>query len=136
MISGIESLTVGVRDLAAALSLFRDRMGFRVETDVRASVSLLVAWKLPVHSDLRLVTLSMDGYPFGRIRLAGIGTGTGSATRLDFGPDAVDRPTDVVPKALHLYTGSPITQGLDALVAAGCTARGEPVPCESGPNDT
>lgn len=136
MISGIESVTVGVRDLDAALSLFRDRMGFRVETDVRASVSLLVAWKLPVHSDLRLVTLSMDGYPFGRIRLAGIGTGTGSATRLDFGPDAVDRPTDVGPKALHLYTGSPIAQGLDALVAAGCTARGEPVRFEIGPNDT
>lgn len=136
MISGIESITVGVHDIDAALGLFRDRMGYRVEHDVRASVSLLGAWKLPVHEDVRLVTLSCDGYPCGRIRLAAFGSSALRTTRLDFGPDAPDRPTDVGPKALDIYTGAPIQQGLEMLVSAGCTARNAPVRFEIGPNDT
>jgi catechol 2,3-dioxygenase-like lactoylglutathione lyase family enzyme len=136
MISGIESVTLGVRDVEAALTLLRDRMGYRLEHDVRASVNLLGAWKLPVHEDVRLVTLSCDGYPYGRIRLAGFGPLATRATRLDFGPGAPDRATDVGPKALNIYTGAPIRRGLDLLVEAGCVQRSEPVRFEIGPNDT
>jgi catechol 2,3-dioxygenase-like lactoylglutathione lyase family enzyme len=136
MISAIESVTLGVRDLEAALALFRDRMGYQVELDVRASVSLLSAWKLPVHEDVRLVSLSAEGHPWGRIRLAH-GPGTqGTATRLDHGPGATDRPTDVGPKALDIYTGPPIGQAVESLAASGCTARGKPERFEIGHNDT
>ena len=137
MISAIESVTVGVRDLGAALALLRDRMGFQVELDVCASVSLLSVWKLPVHEDVRLVTLSADGHPWGRVRLASCPGGPDQpATRLDHGTGAPDRPTDVGPKALDIYTGAPIAEALDTLTAAGCEARGRPERFEIGSNDT
>lgn len=136
MISAIESVTVGVRDVDAALALFRDRMNYRVEIDVRASVSLLSAWKLPVHEDLRLVTLSAEGHGAGRVRLAGYPGLDGTATRLDHGPGAPDRPTDVGVKALDIYTGAPISEGVALLTAAGCTPRGQPERFEIGSNDT
>jgi catechol 2,3-dioxygenase-like lactoylglutathione lyase family enzyme len=136
MISAFESVTVGVRDVESALAVFRDRMGYRVEFDVRASVSLLSAWKLPVHEDVRLVTLSADGHGAGRIRLARYPDAGGATTRLDHGPGAADRPTDVGPKALDIYTGAPIGEAVDLLVAAGCEARGRPERFEIGSNDT
>ncbi len=136
MISAIESVTLGVRDLEAALALFRDRMGFQVDLDVRASVSLLSVWKLPIHEDVRLVTLSADGHPWGRIRLAASPGADGPFTRLDHGVGAVDRPTDVGPKALDIYTGSPITDAVSLLTESGCTARGRPERFEIGSNDT
>jgi catechol 2,3-dioxygenase-like lactoylglutathione lyase family enzyme len=136
MISAIESITVGVRDLESACSLLRERMGYQVELDVRASVSLLSVWKLPVHEDVRLVTLSADGHPWGRVRLARFPDEGGAATRLDHGDGAVDRPTDVGPKALDIYTGPPIGEAVAALGAAGCPARGRPERFEIGSNDT
>ena len=136
MISAIESVTLGVRDMDAALALFRDRIGYQVELDVRASVSLLSAWKLPVHEDLRLVTLSADGHPWGRLRLASCPAADAPATRLDHGSGALDSPTDVGPKALDLYTGAPIARAVETLAEAGCEARGEPERFEIGSNDT
>jgi catechol 2,3-dioxygenase-like lactoylglutathione lyase family enzyme len=136
MISAIESVTVGVRDLDAALAFFRDRMHYKVELDVRASVSLLSVWRLPVHEDVRLVTLSADGHGFGRIRLAQFPDSGEIATRLDFGPGAPDQPTDVGPKALDIYTGTPIEAAITALSAAGCTPRGKAERFEIGSNDT
>jgi catechol 2,3-dioxygenase-like lactoylglutathione lyase family enzyme len=136
MISAIESVTVGVQDLDQALALFRDRMGYAVEFDVRASVSLLALWKLPVHADLRLVTLSADGHAFGRIRLAQFPDADGTATRRDHGPGACDRPTDTGPKALDIYTGAPISDAVELLAAAGCPARGGPERFQIGSNDT
>jgi catechol 2,3-dioxygenase-like lactoylglutathione lyase family enzyme len=136
MISAIESVTIGVRDMDAALAFFRDRMHYTVDLDVRASVSLLSVWRLPVHEDVRLVTLSADGHGFGRIRLARFPDTGDAATRLDFGPEAPDRPTDVGPKALDIYTGTPIGEAIEALTAAGCTPRGEAERFEIGSNDT
>lgn len=136
MISAIESVTVGVRDLDAALAVFRDRMRYTVEFDVRASVSLLSVWKLPIHEDVRLVTLSADGHGAGRIRLARFPDGSGVATRRDHGPGASDRPTDTGPKALDIYTGAPISEALDLLGATGCPARGKPQRFHIGSNDT
>lgn len=136
MISAIESITVGVRDLDTSLALLRDRMGFQVELDVRASVNLLSVWRLPVHEDVRLVTLSADGHPWGRIRLAQFHDAGDTATRLDHGPAAQDRPTDIGPKALDIYTGPPIGEAIAVLEASGCTARGTPERFEIGGNDT
>lgn len=126
MISGIECVTLGVRDLDAALALFRDVFGWRVESDTRASVSLLSVWGLRPYEDVRLVELSCDGYAFGRVRLAQFPV-PAAVTRRDHGPDATDRPTDVGPKALDLYVAPPIEVALEVLAAAGCRSRGPAV---------
>jgi len=136
MISAIESVTVGVRDMDAALSVFRDRMQYRVELDVRASVSLLSVWRLPVHEDVRLVTLSADGHGVGRIRLAQFPDTGGVATRLDYGQGAPDLATDAGPKALDIYTGAPIQEAIRVLEDVGCTPRSRPERFEIGSNDT
>lgn len=136
MISAIETITIGVRDIDVALAFYRGRLGYRIECDVRASVSLLAAWKLPVYADLRLVTLSCDGYAFGRLRLAAFPAPPTMATRLDEGPEAVDAATDAGPKALDFYTGAPIAQAIADLTDSGCIARGEPQRFSVGPHDT
>ncbi len=127
MISGIESVTLGVRDLAAALRLWRDVCGFKVESDTRASVSLLSVWGLAPYADLRLVELSCDGYAFGRVRLAEVTDPEAPTTRRDHGSDAADEPTDVGPKALDLYVAPPLSAAIDVLAKAGCQLRAGPV---------
>ena len=126
MISGIESVTLGVRDLAAALHLFRGVCGLRVESDTRAPVSLLSVWGLAPYADLRLVELSCEGYGFGRIRLAGVQDPDARVTRRDHGPGASDAPTDVGPKALDLYVAPPLTDAVGVLGSAGCPLRAGP----------
>lgn len=127
MISGIECVTLGIAELGPALTLFRDVCGFRVESDTRASVSLLSLWGLPPYLDLRLVELSCDGYAFGRIRLAEFGNPDAATTRLDFGPDAPDRPTDVGPKALDLYVPPTLEAAIAVLKGQGCGLRAGPI---------
>lgn len=122
MISGIECVTLGVRDLGGALSLFRDVFGWKVESDTRASVSLLAVWGLRPYEDVRLVELSCDGYAFGRVRLAQF-PGAVATTRRDHGAGAPDSPTDTGPKALDLYVAPPIETAIRVLTAAGCAAR-------------
>ncbi|MCZ8131770.1 MAG: VOC family protein [Steroidobacteraceae bacterium] len=126
MISGIECVTLGVRDLDGALGLFRDVFGYRVESDTRASVSLLSVWGLRPYADVRLVELSCDGYAFGRLRLAQF-PDEGPATRDDFGPAAPDAPTAAGPKALDLYVAPPMSAALDVAVRSGCMLRAGPV---------
>ncbi len=126
MISGIEAVTLGVRDLAAALHLFRDVCGFRVESDTRASVSLLSVWGLAPYADLRIVELSCDGYPFGRIRLAEVRDPDARITRRDHGTGATDEPTDVGPKALDLYVAPPLADAIGVLGKSGCPLRAGP----------
>lgn len=122
MISGIECVTLGVRDLGGALALFRDVFGWKVESDTRASVSLLSVWGLRPYEDVRLVELSCDGYAFGRVRLAQF-PGTSAVTRRDHGAGAADAPTDIGPKALDLYVAPPIDAAIAVLTAAGCLPR-------------
>jgi catechol 2,3-dioxygenase-like lactoylglutathione lyase family enzyme len=126
MISGIESVTLGVRDLAAALRLFRDVCGFKIESDTRASVSLLSVWGVAPYADLRLVELSCDGYAFGRIRLAEVGDPNARITRRDHGPGSTDEPTDVGPKALDLYVAPPLSDAVGVLGSSGCPLRAGP----------
>lgn len=127
MISGIECVTLGVRDLESALRLFKDVCGFTVASDTRASVSLLSVWGLPPYEDVRLVELSCDGYDFGRIRLAAFPERLLRATRHDHGTGATDLPTDVGPKALDLYVAAPLDRAVEVLVAAGCGLRAGPI---------
>jgi catechol 2,3-dioxygenase-like lactoylglutathione lyase family enzyme len=127
MISGIECVTLGVRDLDAALRLYRDVCGFRVESDTRAAVSLLSVWGLAPYTDVRLVELSRDGYAFGRIRLAAFGDGSGPATRRDHGDNATDLPTAAGPKALDLYVAPPLGRTVEILEGAGCALRAGPI---------
>lgn len=122
MISGIECVTLGVRDLDGALALFRDVFGWKVESDTRASVSLLSVWGLRPYEDVRLVELSCDGYAFGRVRLAQFPAAT-AITRHDHGTGAPDRPTDTGPKALDLYVAPPIDAAIGVLTAAHCELR-------------
>jgi hypothetical protein len=65
----LESITAGVRDMAAAVGFFRDRLGLEVVSDARASVGLLGAWKRPVHETVRLVELALPKHS-SRLRLA------------------------------------------------------------------
>lgn len=123
MTSAIESVTVGVRDLEAALRLFRTALGWRLESDTRASVSLLGAWHHAVHADVRLVELSCDGHPFGRLRLARYAAVPSITTRLESGDATLDRPTDIGPKTLDLLTGAPYERAVSALNAAGSAPR-------------
>ena len=127
MISGIECVTLGVRDMAASLRLFREVCGLRVESDTRASVSLLSVWGLAPYADVRLVELSCDGYAFGRVRLARFPDPLERATRRDHGPAARDRPTDAGPKALDLYVAPPLADSIAVLGQAGCALRAGPI---------
>lgn len=127
MISGIECVTLGVPELAAPLALLRKVFGYRVESDTRASVSLLSLWGLPPYEDVRLVELSCGGYEFGRVRLAQFPGAATRTTRRDFGAGAPDRPTDAGPKALDLYVAPPIDSAVAVLAAAGCELRAAPV---------
>jgi catechol 2,3-dioxygenase-like lactoylglutathione lyase family enzyme len=136
MISGIECVTIGVPDLEAALTLFKDVCGLTVESDTRASVSLLSVWGLPVYADVRLIELSCGGYPFGRIRLAAVANGQALATRRDFGAGQSDLATDVGPKALDLYVAPPLATAVRTVAAAGCPHRSGPIRFKVRDKDT
>jgi catechol 2,3-dioxygenase-like lactoylglutathione lyase family enzyme len=70
MVSGIESVTVGVQDLDAAISHYRDRLRLTVLQDSCASVGLLAAWRRPVHESVRLIELGAPQHALARVRLA------------------------------------------------------------------
>ena len=127
MISGIECVTLGVPELGPALGFFKGVCGLRIESDTRASVSLLSVWGLPPYADVRLIELSCDGYSFGRVRLAVFPGSEARATRRDHGPGATDEPTDVGPKALDLYVAAPLEAAIAVLGSAGIPLRAGPI---------
>jgi catechol 2,3-dioxygenase-like lactoylglutathione lyase family enzyme len=136
MISGIESVTLGVRDLEGALTFFRDVCGYTVNSDTRASVSLLSLWGIAPYEDVRLVELSRDGYGFGRVRLARFPGPLTRVTRRDYGAAATDLPTDVGPKALDVYVAPPLAKAIEDLSGAGCALRAGPVRFTVGASET
>ncbi len=93
MVTGLESITVAVDDLDAALAALRDVPGLRRESDAHASVALLSAWHYPVHADVRLIELSQEGRTLGRVRLA------------RFDPDVGRPPGDFQPAAMDSESG-------------------------------
>jgi catechol 2,3-dioxygenase-like lactoylglutathione lyase family enzyme len=70
MVGAIESVTVGVPDLEAAVTDYRRRLQWTVLRNTCASVGLLAAWHRPVHESVRLVELGMPDRACARLRLA------------------------------------------------------------------
>jgi catechol 2,3-dioxygenase-like lactoylglutathione lyase family enzyme len=68
-ISAMMAVTVGVSHLEAALRLFRDAMGLRVERDETLAPDLAAFWGV---APTRTVELSYAGYAVGRLRLLAV----------------------------------------------------------------
>lgn len=68
-VSGMRAVTVGVTDLDQALTLFRNTMGLRLESDREVSAERRRFWVLETGSSARLVELSCGDYATGRLRL-------------------------------------------------------------------
>lgn len=127
MTSAIESITVGVTSIASALTLFRDLMHLKTETSFEASPSLLRAWGVAPRTHARIVELSCDGYPMGRLRLVEYSPGAMDKVRSHSGPSPHDHALDIGPKAIDFYVHPPMRRWYDAIVAAGYPTRAEPV---------
>ena len=134
MLSAIRLVTVGVSDMDQSLALFRDIMDLRVEADYAAARSLTVAWGLPVGVAARIVELSCNGYPTGRLRLVSYSPTPVQKVRVHNGPGPHDQAVDIGCKAIDFYVPAPMRPVYDALVAAGYETRSEPVLHEVGGN--
>jgi catechol 2,3-dioxygenase-like lactoylglutathione lyase family enzyme len=127
MIGAMESVTIGVSNLQAALSVFRDVMQLRVESEATLGLAQRAAWGIAHARHATLVELSCQGYPIGRIRLLALDPAPTDYVRLDPTAGGHDSPLDIGPKAVDFYVSAPIDQPLKALLAAGCVARSAPV---------
>lgn len=127
MVGAMTSATVGVRDLAAALRLFRDEMELVIEARAALSEPLARAWHLPPGTRGEWAELSCRGYPVGRVRLLQLDPPAQQKVRVDFGPNAVDSPLDIGPKALDFYVAAPIQDAIARYARAGFPARSAPV---------
>lgn len=127
MITGMQSITVGVSDLAGALRLFHEVMGLRIETRGPVSAARAAQWSLPAGTTGEMVELSCQGYPIGRMRLVALAPVPRETVRLDTQIGGPDSPLDVGPKAIDFYVRSPAEDAWKELVAAGCIARSKPV---------
>ena len=123
----MQSITVGVSDLPAALRLFHDVMGLKVESRGPVSASRAALWQLPAGTRGEMVELSCQGYPIGRMRLVALDPMPREVVRLDTQIGGPDSPLDIGPKAIDFYVRSPAEDSWRELVAAGCIARSKPV---------
>ena len=123
----MQSITVGVSDLPAALRLFHDVMGLKVESRGPVSASRAALWQLPAGTRGEMVELSCQGYPIGRMRLVQLSPTPREVVRLDTQVGGPDSPLDIGPKAIDFYVRSPVEDSWRELVAAGCIARSKPV---------
>ena len=130
MIGAMQSALVGVRNMERALALFRDVLKLTVEHDGPASASLIAAWGLPAGSAARVVELSHEGYPIGRLRLAQFDPQPKAYVRLDDGGG--DGPQDVGPKAVDFYVADPIGPMVTAVERAGYVFRSLPIKHQIG----
>lgn len=126
-VSGMRAVTVGVTDLDQALTLFRDTMGLRLESDREVSAERRRFWDLETGSSARVVELSCGGYATGRLRLLQLTPRAQHVARLDTQLGGADSPLDIGPKAVDFYVRSPATDAWREMVAAGCIARSPPV---------
>ncbi|MEZ5487010.1 MAG: VOC family protein [Steroidobacteraceae bacterium] len=127
MITAMQSISVGVTDLAAALRLFHEVMGLRIEHRSPVSASRAKLWNLPADTRGEMVELSCRGYPIGRLRLVALQPAPHEVVRLDTQIGGPDSPLDIGPKAIDFYVRSPAEDSWRELVAAGCIARSKPV---------
>jgi catechol 2,3-dioxygenase-like lactoylglutathione lyase family enzyme len=127
MIGAMRLATLGVSDMEQALSLFRNILELKVESDAAADPSLLAAWKLPPGTSARLVELSCKGYPIGRVRLAQFTPLNTQRVRMDHGTPKLDTGTDIGIKAVDFYVEDPILPRVKQIEAAGYVFRSPPV---------
>lgn len=127
--SSLKIVSVGVSDIDAALRLFRDLMGFRVEhdTSIPAVQDTNPTFMFP---EQRAVDLSIDGYPTGRVRLLAT---PAAATKVRDDHDGPDSPRDIGPKALDFYIVEPFEEVLELLAAVDCHPRSKPIHWRLGP---
>jgi catechol 2,3-dioxygenase-like lactoylglutathione lyase family enzyme len=132
-VSALEFATLSVSQLDGALRLFRDLMGWQVDTEYSADAALLDFWRSAAPSEApatlraaRVVELSARGYPLGRLRLLQVESARAQYVRRDADGEA-DAATDVGPKALDFYVRPPIARVVEKLAAAGYAARSAPV---------
>jgi len=118
---------VGVSRLEAALALFRDAMGLRLDASYEATRALLDAWGVAGGTTARIAELSCKGYAVGRLRLVEYTPTPRTCVRLDHGAGAPDGPADVGPKALDFYVRPPIAATVERLARLGYAARSAPV---------
>lgn len=123
----MQSITVGVSSLPAALRLFHEVMGLAIESRGRVSNAQAAFWGLPADAQAQFVELSCCGYPIGRLRLIACDPPPREAVRLDTQIGGSDSPLDIGPKAIDFYVRSPAIVAWRELVAAGCIARSPPV---------
>lgn len=123
----MQSITVGVSDLPAALRLFNEVMGLRIEWRRPVSSARAALWQLPAGTTGEIVELSCQGYPIGRMRLVQLSPTPREVVRLDTQVGGPDSPLDIGPKAIDFYVRSPVEDSWRELVAAGCIARSKPV---------
>ena len=126
----IAAVTLGVGDMERSLRLYRDLLGLRVDADGPLSPERARLWGV---AGGRLVELSCDGYPVGRLRLLQAEPPATAAVRLD-GRGGPDSPADIGPKAVDFYPpdGRTVADCVVELEAAGYPPRSRPVPHAEG----
>jgi catechol 2,3-dioxygenase-like lactoylglutathione lyase family enzyme len=126
-VGGMQSITVGVSDLAAAMRLFHDVMGLAIEARAPLSPACRSFLGLGGAQRAELVELSCRGYPIGRLRLLHVTPTPTEVVRLDTQIGGPDSPLDIGPKAIDFYVRSPAEVYWQEMVDAGCIARSKPV---------
>ena len=127
MVTAMQSITVGVSNLPAALRLFHEVMGLTIESRTSLSAERAAFWGLAADLRGELVELSCRGYPIGRLRLLALQPTPLETVRLDTQIGGPDSPLDIGPKAIDFYVRSPAETYWQEMVDAGCIARSKPV---------
>jgi catechol 2,3-dioxygenase-like lactoylglutathione lyase family enzyme len=123
----MRAITVGVSDLNAALRLFHDVMGLKIERREPLSADRRRFYGLGDAVRGEWVELSCQSYPIGRMRLLQLTPTPREVVRLDTQMGGPDSPPAIGPKAIDFYVRPPIETTLAEMTAAGCTARSRPV---------
>ena len=123
----MRAITVGVSDLSAALRLFHEVMGLKIEWRVALSAERRRFYGLNDSARGEWVELSCQSYPVGRLRLLQLTPTPTSTVRRDTQLGGPDSPLAIGPKAIDFYVAPPIATPLAELTAAGCIARSKPI---------
>lgn len=127
-------VTIGVTSIEAALRLFRDVVGLRIEAEWQASRPLLDLWGLDPHVSARVTHLSYQGYPSGHLRLVEHDPPATMRVRDDL--DGPDSALDVGPKAIDFYANHDLEEAIAEMTAAGFPPRSRPIHYVIGPTET
>jgi catechol 2,3-dioxygenase-like lactoylglutathione lyase family enzyme len=126
-VGAMRAITVGVSDLNAALKLFHDVMGLKIERREALSAERRRFYGLGAAVRGEWAELSCQSYPIGRLRLLQLTPAPRAVVRLDTQMGGPDAPPAIGPKAIDFYVRPPIETTLAEMTAAGCTARSRPI---------